>query len=468
MVLLQTLSTLALRPLAPLGADLFGRLVASRFTDHSQDLPRALAVAVDRAWGAVEVALLGDSLPERWRTWLAPAEVRAFRREVAALLAERGEPDVRRVCLRQLREARRAGLLPDTGHGAEALVRRAGTLAGFTGPKALLRAAWEALAETGPALRAAGHDDLADLLATPVPGGDSLLVLAVRYFFRRAVAAHEALHRELAWAGGEELLAPPEPTIPPEPAAPAESPAPRPAPGPSPAEELRELERVLVALEEVLARLERQTLGITAEVTRRLEEELDREPDAVPARLCRLAPQVPGPLMTEYGERTRQCRALRRRLGALRRDHLHAFLLPWFARVGETLRFPEADWVRLGPALRQRFPGWPAGARRRCAGEVFRAWQTRREEEDWAEAQAAGTAGAFGRYLASWPGGRHAALAAAKLAPEADEEAWRQALARDTPEAYAEYLRLCPEGRHARRARARSVRRRWWAIGGRG
>src|SRR5947209_10554000 len=103
MALLQTLSTLALRPLAPLGAELFGRLVASRFTDHSQDLPRALAAAFGRAWAALEVALLGDSFWERWRVRLAAAEVRAFRRQAAALLAERGNAGLRGACLRQLR-----------------------------------------------------------------------------------------------------------------------------------------------------------------------------------------------------------------------------------------------------------------------------------------------------------------------------------------------------------------------------
>jgi uracil-DNA glycosylase family 4 len=185
--------------------------LASRFTDHSDQLLRALDEANDRAWRALEIALAGDSFWERCKVFLAPGEEKGFRERVRAFLdvtpqAELfGKREYCQRCLRDLQAARKAGLLKGGRLEPERLARQAGTFARYADPQRLIEAEGAALDGIADELRRAGHEDLAGLVALRPQQGPTLLIVAVRYFFRRAVEDDPRLFQALAFAQLEGL-----------------------------------------------------------------------------------------------------------------------------------------------------------------------------------------------------------------------------------------------------------------------
>jgi uracil-DNA glycosylase family 4 len=181
------------------------------FLDHSQRLTEALQLTNERAWKALEVALAGDSLWDRCKLVLARGEERAFREQVqpfldACPLAElHGKAAFRQSCLDELRAARKAGLLNAGELSPAALARQAGAFARFGDPHALLAAEQGALGEMADDLRQAGYGNLAAFVALRPQRGQPLLVVAARYFFRRAVEQDSALFQGLAFAQLEAL-----------------------------------------------------------------------------------------------------------------------------------------------------------------------------------------------------------------------------------------------------------------------
>src|SRR5207247_2645305 len=109
-------------------------------------------------------------------------------------------PEFRALALRELREARKKGLLAEGGLDAQALARSAGHLAGFTDPQQVLRAEWQTLDALAQEVRQAGYPTLAQLLTLRPAAGDDppLLVVAVRYFFRREIENDRELFQGLA------------------------------------------------------------------------------------------------------------------------------------------------------------------------------------------------------------------------------------------------------------------------------
>jgi WD40 repeat protein/tRNA A-37 threonylcarbamoyl transferase component Bud32 len=186
------------------------KFLSERFTDQSHRLPQALHKANESAWKALEVALAGESL---W-SWLDKAEHKAFRQQVRAFLdatplagLPSHGPEFRSVCLRELRSARKAGLLTGgTLHPVD-LARQAGAFARFSNPQSLLEAEWRAVDSMAEELRGAGYTAVAHLVALrPERGGTtSVLVAAVRYFFRREVETDRELYQGLTWAKLEAL-----------------------------------------------------------------------------------------------------------------------------------------------------------------------------------------------------------------------------------------------------------------------
>jgi hypothetical protein len=178
--------------------------IVRRFTDHSQRLAVALQKASDSAWRALEVSLAGDSWWQRVQRAFARAEDRAFREQVAAFLkatplaglSGHGE-EFREQCLRELRQARSRSLLDDPAPPEE-LAASAGRFAAFTDPHAFLEAEWQAVASLADSLRAAGLPSLAHLIGLRTGPDLPLLVLAVRYFFRRQIEEDAELFRGLA------------------------------------------------------------------------------------------------------------------------------------------------------------------------------------------------------------------------------------------------------------------------------
>src|SRR5262249_13951160 len=167
--------------------------LARHFVDYSQRLNEALRRTNEQAWRALEVALAGESLWDRCKRVLASGEEKAFREQVrpfldACPLAElHGKDGYRQLCLQELQVARKAGHLTAGNLDPAGLARQAGAFARFADPQALLDAEARALLEMADDLRAAGHPNLASFVALRPQRGDPLLVLAARYFFRRAV-----------------------------------------------------------------------------------------------------------------------------------------------------------------------------------------------------------------------------------------------------------------------------------------
>ena len=172
--------------------------LVDHFKDHSERLGDALKDANQRAWRTLEIALAGESL----RTLLDRQEEKAFRNQIrqaldANPLNEIGDADAdfRRSCLDELREARRKGLLTAQGPlEPDALFRRASDFARFDRPADLLKAEWAALDQMAGSLRL-DYPNLARLLTLRPAGGPSPLVVAVRYYFRRAIERDEILAR---------------------------------------------------------------------------------------------------------------------------------------------------------------------------------------------------------------------------------------------------------------------------------
>jgi serine/threonine protein kinase len=206
MSIFQALSSFAVRSVLGDGSENVVQSLGDRFGDGSQRLARALRHANERAWRALEVALAGESLWNR----LDAVEDKAFRQQVRVFLDAMllphltGNNDYRRQCLRDLRDAWRKGLL--IGHTVpEELARLAGTFATYGDPKLLLQAEEQALANLAGEVEKAGLTALAWLLRLPVEAGKSLVVVAVRYFFRREVESDPQLARQLVFSHVEGL-----------------------------------------------------------------------------------------------------------------------------------------------------------------------------------------------------------------------------------------------------------------------
>lgn len=192
------------------GDAVVGYLV-ERFTDHSQRLAIALRIANDKAWKALEIALVGDSLWERCKAAVARAEDRAFAEQVRAFLDATPLPELagksafRQKCLDELRAARKGRALAASAVSSRELAEAAAEFARFSDPRSLVDAEWGRALEVAHALNEAGHKSLAWLLSQRPADGRPLLVLAAQYFFRRAVEADAKLFQGLAMARLEGL-----------------------------------------------------------------------------------------------------------------------------------------------------------------------------------------------------------------------------------------------------------------------
>jgi uracil-DNA glycosylase family 4 len=181
------------------------------FTDHSRRLTLALEQTNEQAWRALEIALAGDSLWDRCKLAMASGEEKAFRQQVKPFLdtcplAElHGKGPFRQACLRELQTARKAAQLTTGSLDPASLAREAGAFARFSDPTSLLQAEGQALAQVGDDLRRLGHASLAEFVSLRPQQGEPVLVLAVRYFFRRAVEEDSALFQGLAFAQMEKL-----------------------------------------------------------------------------------------------------------------------------------------------------------------------------------------------------------------------------------------------------------------------
>ena len=220
MAIFQHLAVLAMRPListvcqaagisaADSALENIASYLRERFTDHGQKINDALRRAAEQAWRAFEIALAGESLLTR----LDRNEDKAFREQLRQFLDSTpadGLPaldrDFRAETLRELRAARKAGLLDGAGLDLADLARRAAPLARQTDPVAFIQTEWQLLDAAAAEIRAARYDNLVRMLMLRPANDQSLLVVCVRYFFRREVEKDPELFQALAVAQLERI-----------------------------------------------------------------------------------------------------------------------------------------------------------------------------------------------------------------------------------------------------------------------
>jgi hypothetical protein len=224
MAIVQNLSVLAVRTLfegfcksigfeaGAAAADAAVKFLGNRFSDHSGRLGDALSRSTSSAWRALELSLAGDSWWDRVKVTLARREDQAFREQVSAFLrtAPLGNlpghpPEFRQQALRDLRTALKAGTLTAGSLDPQALAQSAGPFARYADPQSLLDAEWQALDAVIVAVREAGYTALAHFLALRPHGEMPMLVVAVRYFFRRELQGDPQLATALSFAQMEQL-----------------------------------------------------------------------------------------------------------------------------------------------------------------------------------------------------------------------------------------------------------------------
>src|SRR5262249_15197018 len=159
----------------------------------STRLTAALQKASANAWRTLGLALAGDSWWDKVKVMLARREDQAFSEQVSAFLQATPlagllghGPEFRQRALSELRAATKAGALAGA-LSPQALAQGAGRFARFADPQALLTSEYEAVDALVGDVRQAGYPTLAHFLGLWVQGEMPLLVVAVRYFFRREV-----------------------------------------------------------------------------------------------------------------------------------------------------------------------------------------------------------------------------------------------------------------------------------------
>ena len=226
MRILMNLSTLAMRhfvdtacrsahfmPMGGLAVDLVEnttRKLQAHFKDNSDRLVKALKRSNNEAWQTLEIALTGGSFWDRCKTYFAAGDQQAFKAELQKCLDGLTYPEVpdreqfRRYCLSELKAARKAGLLSGGSLDPEPLAAQAGAFARYSEPTSILKAEQDLLQKIADDLESAKYQNLARLVAFQ-PRGEPLLVVAVRYYFRRAVEDDPKLFQGLAFSQLEQI-----------------------------------------------------------------------------------------------------------------------------------------------------------------------------------------------------------------------------------------------------------------------
>lgn len=180
------------------------------FVDHSETMVRALRRATENSWKALEIALAGESV---W-TWLDRADNKAFREQLRTFLNDDNFAAIhgldhafRRDCLAELRQARQRGFLGDdlSTNSLQGMVKEFDR---FHDPDALWQAQQENITQMVTLAEEAKYTKLARFLAICVDRDNksSILVVAVRFFFRRELEIDEELFRGLTSARLEFLV----------------------------------------------------------------------------------------------------------------------------------------------------------------------------------------------------------------------------------------------------------------------
>ncbi len=174
--------------------------VRDHFTDHSEDLTKALTRANDQAWKTIEVALGGKCLLDR----LASADDRGLRDSIVkfldAVVLPAESPNFLASCLAELRTARAKHHLTTDGlFDPATLADELGPFACYDDPEGLFDAERTAVKDVSHELRRLGYQHLGRLLAIRPTRGQPLLAMAVQHYFNNAVVADPALRDRMFW-----------------------------------------------------------------------------------------------------------------------------------------------------------------------------------------------------------------------------------------------------------------------------
>lgn len=202
MRIVQRLSVIALRELAGDGTHAIVEMLSDITIDRSQRLTVALSRATERAWRALEIALAGESL---WG-FLDAKEDKVFRGQVRAFLNSisfgdqaGSDPVFRKQCLHELRQ-----VTSDAFSDVD-IAELKTSFQRYVDPQKVLNEQRQVIDGLAQELHAAGFEKLGWLLSQQPRDGQPLLVMGVRYFFRRAVEQDAVLARGLAFAQQETL-----------------------------------------------------------------------------------------------------------------------------------------------------------------------------------------------------------------------------------------------------------------------
>ncbi len=187
------------------------RVAAGVAVDRMSDQSRALLDALDRsnrkAWKSLEVALAGESL---WSRLTERAAVKSLQTQIRVFVDEMplpeltGKNEFRRRCVSEIRDAMKKGVLLGNLVAGD-LAEKTGRFAAYSDPTSLLQAEKAALSRLGKEVQDAGFRTLGWLLAQSAHGGQSVVVVAARYFFRREVETNPELFRGLQFTAVESL-----------------------------------------------------------------------------------------------------------------------------------------------------------------------------------------------------------------------------------------------------------------------
>jgi serine/threonine protein kinase len=205
MAVFKLLSRFALYQVMGEGAEVVMRFLGDRLSDESKLLVHALETANEKAWKSMEVALAGEGFWNKFDR----AEDKAFRQQIKTLLDAMplplltGRNEFRRKCLEELQTARKKGLL--LSGSAQDVAQSPGSFLGHADQTSLVDRERSTLKEMGTELEKAGYRNLSWLISQEVQPGQALLVLSVKFYFRREVENNPELAASIQFTRTENL-----------------------------------------------------------------------------------------------------------------------------------------------------------------------------------------------------------------------------------------------------------------------
>lgn len=212
MSFLTPLAAYGIRQVLGDGIERVAAAIHDLFRDHSQTLPAALQRAHKQSWQALEVALAGNSLADRFKGLFSSGDTKAIRELVQQFVRTVGDPlagtpdQFRTACLAELKRLRESGSLNQLELPEGDIARVAAGLRRYSDPTGLADGAVIAVEQVADAL-GPDYPHLSRLLRTPPTGGPPMLAAVFCFYFRREVENDQALAHGLTFDRLRQLTA---------------------------------------------------------------------------------------------------------------------------------------------------------------------------------------------------------------------------------------------------------------------